>query len=182
MAFTTTKKGNNTMKHLYAPWRKSYVQDVIRGKNEKTTKDECIFCTKLAAHDDEKHFIFKRFKHHAVMLNLYPYNAGHLLIVSLDHKNCLKDLSKEARSELIELTNTCINIVTEGLKAQGVNVGLNIGKASGAGIPNHFHQHVLPRWQGDTNFLPLLADTKQISVDLKEIFKQLKPLFDSIHS
>jgi ATP adenylyltransferase len=162
------------MKHLYAPWRSNYVTDVVHGKNDKIEKEDCIFCANLADNNDEKHFIFKRFTHHAIMLNLYPYNAGHLLIISLDHKKNLEELSKEARIELIELTNSCINILTDVLKAQGVNVGFNIGKASGAGIPSHFHQHVLPRWIGDTNFLPLLANTKQISIDLNEIYKKLK--------
>lgn len=163
------------MKRLYAPWRSSYVTDVIHNKKKSSLKKECVFCLKLAVDEDEKNFILGRFKHHAIFLNLYPYNAGHLLIISLKHKNCLKDLSPESRYELIELTNHCINILTDTLGAQGINVGLNIGKASGAGLPDHIHQHVLPRWQGDTNFLPLLTETKQISVDLKEVFQKLKP-------
>lgn len=168
------------MKYLYAPWRKNYVTDVVLGKEENTDKQECPFCKKLEAQDDANHYILGRYKHHAVLLNLFPYNAGHLLIVSLEHKNCLKELSKEAREELIELTNHSVNILTDILKAQGVNVGLNIGKASGAGIPSHLHQHVLPRWIGDTNFLPLLAETKQISVNLDDLYKQLKPHFESL--
>ncbi|MEX0940350.1 MAG: HIT domain-containing protein [Candidatus Babeliales bacterium] len=168
------------MEILYAPWRNKYVHKVLRGKSEDTLKEDCVFCTQLATNNDEKHFIFKRFKHHAIMLNLYPYNAGHLLIVSLEHKNCLKDISKQARAELIELTHESIIILQNVLEAQGINVGLNLGKAGGAGIPSHLHQHVLPRWLGDTNFLPLLAQTKQISVDLQELYKKLKPHFEAL--
>ena len=114
------------------------------------------------------------------MLNLYPYNAGHLLIVSLDHKNRLKELSPEERNELIELTDKSIQILEKTINPAGFNIGLNIGKAGGAGIPSHLHQHVLPRWIGDTNFLPLLAETKQVSVNLKDLYNQLKPHFEAI--
>ncbi|MGE4168474.1 MAG: HIT domain-containing protein [Candidatus Babeliales bacterium] len=168
------------MKHLYAPWRKKYVEDIVHGKKEKTEEGECPFCLKILSHEDEKNFILARFKYFTIMLNLYPYNAGHILIVSNDHKNCLKNISAQARHELMELTNESINILTDVLKAEGINVGLNIGKASGAGIPAHLHQHVLPRWVGDTNFLPLLAHTKQISVDLEELFLKLKPYFEKL--
>ena len=168
------------MKHLYAPWRQKYVTGMVRQKDENTKKNECIFCSKLASTNDEENFILGRFNHHAVLLNLFPYNSGHLLIVSLDHKNCLKDLSKEARNELMDLTNESINILNKVAKPGGINVGLNIGKASGAGIPSHLHQHILPRWLGDTNFLPVLADTKQISIDLKSIYQDLKPHFKAL--
>ncbi len=168
------------MKILYAPWRSNYVQDVVRGKTEEAPKKECVFCSQIAIKKDEKHFIFRRFNYHMIMLNLYPYNAGHLLIVSLEHTNVLKNSSKQARSELIELTHESINILTNVMNADGINVGINIGKAAGAGLPAHLHEHVLPRWIGDTNFLPLLAETKQISVDLKKIYLKLKPHFEAI--
>ncbi len=168
------------MKHLYAPWRNKYVTDKVHGKTKNALKEECIFCQKINEQNDQKHFIFRKFNHFAIMLNLYPYNAGHLLIVSLDHKNCLDDLLPEARKELIELTNTSIQILQKVMSAEGINVGMNFGKASGASIPSHFHTHVLPRWLGDTNFLPLLAETKQISVDLKKLYQELKPHFATL--
>lgn len=170
------------MKRLYAPWRTNYVQKVHKGDNDSAVKDDCVFCQKFAEWNDDKHFILRRFRYHAVLLNLFPYNAGHLLLVSLEHKDCLNELSKEARSELIELTNQSILVLQKALQPAGFNVGLNLGKAGGAGIPHHIHQHVLPRWTGDTNFLPLLAQTKQISVDLEKLFEQLKPLFTAIDS
>jgi ATP adenylyltransferase len=168
------------MKHLYAPWRNKYVKKVERGKAKNALKEECIFCQKLTEHEDEKHFILARFKYFAIMLNLYPYNAGHILIVTLDHINHLKNLTAEARNELMALTNESIIILEKVMDAQGINVGINIGKAGGAGIPNHLHTHVLPRWIGDTNFLPTLTGTKQISVDLPKLYQQLKPHFQAI--
>lgn len=165
------------MKNLYAPWRKKYVKQVTQGKTEYTKKEECPFCVQLAENQDEKNFIFRRFAYHAIMLNLYPYNPGHLLIVTLEHKRHINQLITEARTELIELINKSVNILEKDAGAQGINVGLNLGKASGAGIPAHVHTHVLPRWIGDTNFLPLLAQTKQISVDLKELYQELYKYF-----
>lgn len=168
------------MKYLYAPWRSNYVKNIFKGKTEKTTEEECNFCQKINENDLTQHFIFRKFNYHMVMLNLFPYNAGHLLIVYLGHKSSLEQIGKEARIELIELTNQCINILQSVMKANGINVGTNLGKAAGAGIPSHLHTHVLPRWYGDTNFLPLLAQTKQISVDLKKIYAELKPYFETI--
>lgn len=168
------------MKHLYAPWRNKYVKGDVRGKTENALKEECAFCQKIDEGDDEKHFIFRRFDHFVAMLNLYPYNAGHLLLVALDHKNCLKDLSPEARKELMELTNASIEVLQKVMNAQGINVGINIGKAAGASIPAHLHAHILPRWIGDTNFLPTLGETKQISVDLNELYQELKPHFEQL--
>lgn len=169
------------MKHLYAPWRKKYVNDVVRGKREDSPENECVFCSHATEPEkDVENLVLARTKHHLIMLNLYPYNAGHLLISSLEHKKSLEDLSKESRAELIELATKSTDVVKKVLNAEGVNVGLNMGKAAGAGIPGHIHMHILPRWLGDTNFLPLLTDTKQISLDLHEMFKKLKPHFQSL--
>lgn len=165
------------MKFLYAPWRKKYIEQALHSKSETTTGDECVFCQQINANEDEKFFIFHRSPSFVAMLNLFPYNAGHLLIVSQKHVPSLNDFSVQERSELIELVNASIEIVKKTLNAEGVNVGINLGKAAGAGIPSHFHQHILPRWPGDTNFLPTLAETKQISVDLHEMYKKLHKSF-----
>jgi ATP adenylyltransferase len=168
------------MNYLFAPWRSKYAQDTGNTKTEKTTEKECVFCNMLKENNDKKNLILRRFAHNFIMLNQFPYNAGHLLIMPLEHKPALHDISKKARNELIELTNKSIEILKNILKAEGINVGLNFGKAAGAGIPSHLHLHVLPRWAGDTNFLPTLSDTKQIPFDLHDIYKQLKPSFDTI--
>ncbi|MDR3551128.1 MAG: HIT domain-containing protein [Candidatus Babeliales bacterium] len=169
------------MKQLYAPWRESYSASLAQNKSGSAlTADECVFCSSFNDNTDEQHLIFRRFSHMIVMLNLFPYNAGHILILPIAHIANLDELSPQARCELIELTTHATTIVKEVLGCHGVNVGLNLGKAAGAGIPNHLHMHVLPRFAGDTNFLPVLADTKQISFDLPKMYQKLKPSFDNI--
>lgn len=162
------------MKRMYAPWRSKYTTTKVQAKKEGIKKADCIFCAQFSQKNDAKAFILKRYTHTVVMLNKYPYNAGHLLIVPLAHQATLDKLSKAARAELMELIAYSATMVRTQLEAQGINIGLNIGKASGSSIPSHLHFHVLPRWQGDTNFLPTLADTKQISVDLHELYEKLK--------
>lgn len=168
------------MKKLYAPWRADYTTGSAHKNHENQVQDECVFCKQIQSGENEKHFILKRFDHHMVILNLYPYNAGHLLIISLEHQATLSELSAESRTELIELSTLCVEIVKEALGAHGINVGLNLGKAAGAGIPSHIHTHVLPRFLGDTNFMPTLAETKVISFDLHAIYQKLKPYFERI--
>jgi ATP adenylyltransferase len=165
---------------LYAPWRTSYSSSIHEAKQENASADQCIFCQQLERPDDAAHFIFRRFKRVMVMLNLYPYNAGHLLILPLAHLSRLDELDKQTRADIMELTTHSTEILTRVLGAHGINVGLNLGKAAGAGIPAHLHMHVLPRWTGDTNFLPTLAHTKQISFDLQDMFARLKPAFDAL--
>jgi ATP adenylyltransferase len=168
------------MKKLYAPWRDTYSLSVAGKESEHIPTSGCVFCSHFNETNDSKNFIIRRFKHCVVMLNLYPYNAGHLLILPHKHIANLSDMSKDARAELIELANHSTEIVKKILKTDGCNVGLNLGRAAGAGIPSHLHLHVLPRFTGDTNFLPLIADVKIVSFDLHDIYKQLKPSFDAL--
>jgi len=169
------------MKQLHAPWRSQYAQDQGHKKQEGTPKTECDFCAQFKEDNDEKYFIIRRFKYNVVFLNRFPYNAGHLLMMPVEHIPQLHEMPQDARLELMELTTHSAKIVQDVLKAHGVNVGLNIGKAAGAGIPSHIHMHVLPRWLGDTNFLPVLGETKQISFDLTHMYNQLKPPFDALN-
>jgi ATP adenylyltransferase len=168
------------MKHLYAPWREEYSKSIDESKKENTPQDACVFCAVFQSSHDAQHFILRRFPSMIVMLNRYPYNAGHIMILPIAHVASLNSLNKESRLELIELTNACVEIVKAEFACDGVNVGINIGKAAGAGIPSHLHMHILPRFFGDTNFLPTLADTKQISFDLNTIYTRLKPHFDAL--
>lgn len=171
------------MNYLYAPWRDKYVNKKADKKNigDSTIEKPCVFCTKLSENNDTQNFILKRFKHNAIILNLYPYNAGHLMVIPLEHKKRPLDLSPEARAEFMELTSKGIEILEQDLGANGINVGLNLGKAAGAGVPMHLHMHVIPRWEGDTNFMPIIAQTKPISLDLNLVYQDLKPLFDKIN-
>lgn len=162
------------MKRLYAPWRSAYTTRVHTGSGD----NGCVFCNKIAAKDDNKDYILKRLPHTLVMLNLYPYNAGHVMVLTNRHVGSLAELEPTERTELIETINTSVEIIGKTLRPEGFNVGFNLGKAAGAGLPAHLHCHILPRWSGDTNFLPLLADTKQISMDLDKMYKDLKTAFD----
>ena len=165
------------MKVLFAPWRSQYTKEEARSKNEDTTEKECVFCQQFHENKDAQYYILKRTKNCIVILNRYPYNAGHLLILPIAHIGKLEKLPKEVRHELMDLVSLSSEIVQSQLGAQGVNIGLNLGKAAGAGIPSHLHFHVLPRWIGDANFMPILGQTKVISFDLDEIYQKLKPHF-----
>ncbi len=159
------------MEHLYAPWRSKYIR-------EKITPSGCPLCLASPEEDGQK-FVIKRFKHVYVMLNLYPYNAGHLMVIPFEHTGNLTDLTPETQAELMHVAAICCTILEKELKTDGFNVGLNMGgKASGGTIPEHLHLHVLPRFYGDTNFLPLLSDTKQISHDLPQLYERLKQVFN----
>lgn len=162
------------MNILYAPWREQYI--------DNTNKPEpiCIFCESLKQNKDRENLILGRFKHNFVIMNKYPYNGGHLLIVPYEHLDTLPKLSTVASNELMELAKIATTILENELKNTGTNIGINMGKAAGAGIPGHLHTHVVPRWAGDTNFLPVLADAKQVSSDIKNIYAKLKPHFERI--
>jgi len=168
------------MKLLYAPWRSEYTASTAHTKNETATQRECDFCHQFSEKEDEKNFILRRFPRTIVMLNRYPYNAGHLLILPFDHIGTIDELPAQVQAELMWLIGKSCTILKKILGAEGINIGINMGKAAGAGIPAHVHVHVLPRWLGDTNFLPTLSKTKTISYDLHEIYNQLKKAFDKI--
>jgi ATP adenylyltransferase len=167
------------MKNLYAPWRSDYTTSTARTKNENAPSDACVFCAhRDTVQDDEKNFILKRYKHVLVMFNKYPYNAGHLLVVPFEHVSSPELLNTEALVELMEITSKCVVILRHETGAEGFNIGLNLGKAAGAGIPSHLHMHVLPRFTGDTNFLPTLGETRVISFDLPAMYNHLKAAFN----
>ncbi len=163
------------MKKLYAPWRNAYIAPDNKNNSSSQT---CLFCKQIAACEDTKHFIVQRLHHCCIMLNKYPYNAGHLLIIPYSHVSAFDMLSKDAISEIMEAISTSITLLQQALHNQGTNVGVNLGgKVAGGSIPGHLHVHVLPRFEGDTNFLPVLADTKQISCDLHAMYNKLKKYF-----
>jgi ATP adenylyltransferase len=159
------------MKRLYAPWRSSYVTK----SEHKKTSDECIFCTCGASlKNDDVSFIIARYDSCFVMMNAYPYNAGHLMVIPYCHIGELFALDMHTRSEMMNVVADATNVLKNTLNPDGFNIGINMGAAAGAGIPDHIHIHVLPRWHGDTNFMPLLADTKHISMDLTVMYKKIK--------
>ena len=171
------------MEKLYSPWRSRYAKAADRTK--KVEEIDCVLCryARARAQDDDKNFVLLRLHHVYVLLNLYPYNGGHVLVVPYDHVNNLTLLAPEARAEMMEATNHMIEVLLETLHPHGFNVGINIGgQAAGGSIPDHIHMHVLPRWLGDTSFLPLLADTKPISQNLSETYQQIKKQLQSDYS
>jgi len=170
----TNLKKEKIMNTLYAPWRAPYTKSI------PNSSDQCVFCQQPKDNNDNQYLILSRHQFHYIIMNKYPYNAGHLLIVPFEHVDTLNALSQKACHELIELTQSSITILDKVLKNHGTNVGINFGKAAGAGIPEHMHTHIVPRWTGDTNFMPIIADTKQISVDMLSMFTELKPYFSEL--
>ncbi len=154
------------MKLLWAPWRVKF----IRQKKQKT----CIFCNKIRQKNDKKNLVVYRGKHNFVILNLYPYTNAHLMVVPNRHISDLELLSKDELYELFDLVCQMVKILKKTYKIDGCNIGINLGKAAGAGVDEHLHVHIVPRWLGDTNFMPVVSNTKVISESLNETYKILK--------
>lgn len=168
------------MDKLYAPWRNHYVKNSAEKPNRERPKDDCVFCHKFAEAKDHENYILRRFDHSVVLLNLYPYNAGHVLVLPLDHHAELAALPHATRAELMNVVSLTVELLKKVLVPDGCNIGMNLGAAAGASVPSHLHIHVLPRWQDDTNFLPLLANTKGISSDLNKVYADLKAGIDAM--
>lgn len=138
----------------------------------------CIFCEKSKDNDDEKNLIVYRGVHSFVMLNLYPYNPGHIMIAPYSHKAGLSDLEVNESADLMTTLNRAIEALRSSVSPDGLNIGINLGAVAGAGVIDHIHVHAVPRWLGDTNFMPVLADAKVIPEHLKQTWVKLKEKFD----
>lgn len=154
------------MEYLWAPWRMKYILQ----KQEAG----CILCQKLKEKDDEVNLLLYRGKKNFIILNAFPYNPGHLLIAPYRHIACLEELTDEELIEHFDIVRKSVKLLTEVLKPAGFNVGLNLGKVAGAGIEDHIHTHIVPRWQGDTSFISVISNTKVIPEALKETYQKLK--------
>jgi ATP adenylyltransferase len=165
------------MDKLYSPWRTLYIQSF----KEKKEENGCVFCNCDFDNylDDESQIVYNG-KSCFVMLNLYPYNSGHLMVIPKRHLNNINDLTDEESSEIMYLTKLCIKALDLTMKPQGYNVGANLGKAAGAGIDQHLHYHIVPRWVGDVNFMPVIGEVKVISVDLLQTKKDLIKAFNDL--
>lgn len=155
------------MKYLHSYWRMDYIEA------PKSTDDN-LFSNLVNAKNDEDALIVFRSTHTFIVLNRYPYNAGHLLIVPYRVVPSLKDLSSEELLDFMNMVIKAQDILTQAIKPQGFNIGFNVGKAAGAGIPNHIHCHVVPRWEGDTNFMPVLSNTKVLPQSLHAMWQRLQ--------
>jgi ATP adenylyltransferase len=157
------------MDPLWAPWRLSYVATA----KAPTAGDPCFICKGLADDDDRTHLIALRTALSVVVLNRFPYNNGHLLIAPRQHKGRLDELTPEELLETMETLRRMVGVLDELMHPNGYNIGLNLGHAAGAGLPGHLHWHIVPRWHGDTNFMPVLADVKVIVQSLDALYDLL---------
>ena len=155
------------MDRLWAPWRKAY----IRPKAGKTKG--CLFCRIRGERRDARNFVLKRSPSSFALLNLYPYNNGHVMIVPNRHLRALSQLSAAEKLGFLALYDEVIAALEAALKPHGMNVGINLGKTAGAGVPGHLHLHIVPRWKGDTNFMPVVGNTKLISESLDSVYHAL---------
>ena len=154
---------------LYAPWRNDYItQEKIKG---------CVFChISQNKEDDNKQHVLYRDKFCFIVMNLYPYTPGHFMIIPHDHTDKLEELNTDTWLHISKLAQRGVRMLKEGFGAHGVNLGMNLGEFAGAGIAQHIHLHVVPRWKGDTNFITTIAKTRVFNSDFEKVYKNLKEL------
>ncbi len=162
------------MKNLWAPWRMQYILNDI----DKT--DGCIFCDFPRANDDEKYLIPFRSERCFVILNKFPYNNGHVMVVPYLHTGDLLEVPDETLMDMQKTIQKTITVLKNIMNPHALNIGMNIGRTAGAGIDDHLHYHIVPRWDGDTNFMPIIAETKVISESLEATFKKMKQEFQRL--
>lgn len=163
------------METKFTPWRHAYIT-----RGESAAESGCVFCAIGAAapdHDAENLLLF-RGERCFVVLNRFPYNTAHLMVVPFAHTADLPGLDEATANELFALTRRSVALLTTAYQPHGFNMGMNLGRTAGAGIAEHLHMHVVPRWQGDTNFMPVVGGTKLIPEDLATTYERLRPLFE----
>ncbi|MCK4893859.1 MAG: HIT domain-containing protein [Calditrichia bacterium] len=156
------------MENLWAPWRMEYISKEKEGNSEP-----CIFCHCIKQKTDRKNLILYRGQEAFIIMNRYPYNNGHVMVVPYRHTGAITDLQSHENDELFQIIRLTIYALDEVMKPHGYNIGMNLGRVAGAGIEDHLHYHVVPRWNGDTNFMPVLTDTKVISEALDKSYHKL---------
>ena len=160
------------LERLWATWRMKYITSI----GEET--DECVFCALPKAEDGPENLVVHRGETCYIVLNLYPYNNGHAMVVPFRHVPRLAELTDAERLELLRLASRLEVALGDGMNAEGFNLGMNLGRAGGAGIPNHLHLHFVPRWLGDTNFMPVVGQTKVLPERLSDTFEKLRAAID----
>jgi ATP adenylyltransferase len=157
---------------IWAPWRLEYVKDA-----SKDSEQECIFCVKPAADDDQANLIVHRGELCFVILNLFPYTNGHMMVAPYEHVATLPELDAKTTAEMMALAQRAMRGLEDVYEPHGYNVGFNQGRVAGAGVEHHIHMHVVPRWGGDTNFMPVLADTRVMPQSLEDSYAALRGAF-----
>ena len=158
------------MKQLWAPWRMAYI-------DQSSKEAGCIFCNKAREKDPREALMLAQTRHTLVMLNKYPYNNGHLLLAPRRHEADLSNLPGQEYAEINDALRRSVAIVREALNPGGINLGMNLGKCAGAGVEDHLHWHIVPRWEGDTNFMPVTAETRVMPQHLIDTYDRLAPFF-----
>ena len=159
------------MDYLWSPWRMEYIES-----NHK--ENGCVFCNAQAKRDGAENLIAYRGRLSYVILNRFPYTSGHLMVIPFVHKPNLEELDSETRAEMMELTSRCTTKLGSIYRPQGFNVGVNIGEAAGAGVQEHVHIHIVPRWRGDTNFMSSVSGTRVLPEALEDTYKRVKAAFE----
>lgn len=157
---------------IWAPWRLSYVKDA-----SKDQESSCIFCAAIEAGDDEANLIVHRGERCFVILNKFPYTNGHLMVAPYEHTAALQDVDPDTLSELMALAQRGMRALETSYSPHGYNLGFNQGRVAGAGVEHHIHMHVVPRWGGDTNFMPVLGDTRVMNQTLDDSFETVRKAF-----
>jgi ATP adenylyltransferase len=160
------------MKRLNAPWRIAYIRSAPKQKG-------CLFCRVAAARRDAETLVLRRGRTCFTILNRYPYNGGHLMIAPYAHKERLQELTGAERGELLAQARDMEALLDRVLAPHGYNLGVNVGRIAGQGVVGHFHLHIVPRWDGDTNFMPVIADTKVVSEALDDLYAKLRAALQS---
>ena len=159
------------MQHLCAPWRSEYFS---------AKKDSCVFCDVINSDDDNKNGVLFRAKHCFGIMNLYPYSPGHFMIIPNQHTDKIEELDEQTWFEMSKFVRLGVEILKKELYANGVNIGMNLGKAAGAGIAEHVHYHLVPRWSGDTNFITTISDVRVNGTPFHPLFEKLKKAFSAV--
>lgn len=162
-------------RYIPAPWRAVYVRRAAGGPG-------CLFCRAVRARDDRAAAVLFRGRHHIILLNHYPYTPGHVMIAPKRHVGDFTRARPAERAELADLLQMALRILRRRYRPQGFNAGMNIGRVAGAGVAGHYHLHVVPRWTGDANFMPLIAGARVFIEDLDTTYDRLRPLFDKERS
>lgn len=165
-------QGRVGLERLWVPWRMTYVATAA------APSGGCIFCEKPQEERDEENYILARRERCFVILNAFPYNTGHLMIVPYSHLSMLGELSHAELGDLMVLTRDCEEALIEAFRPEGFNIGMNLGRIAGAGIRDHLHIHVVPRWNGDTNFMPVVGATKVIPEALADTYRRLREVLN----
>lgn len=162
------------MDRLWSPWRSQYIQSFGTEMEYKG----CVFCDALQAEADDDNYLVKRHERCFVLMNLFPYNSGHLLLIPRQHTETFHNLDHETYAELMESVRVWTRVLSDVMHPHGFNIGTNIGRMAGAGIDQHIHYHIVPRWSGDINFMPVIGETKVISESLRDTMLKLRHRYE----